>query len=43
MKNKFYITIAIPYVNGYPHAGHALEFIQGDTIARYHKLLGDDV
>lgn len=40
---KFYITAAIPYVNAPPHVGHALEFVQADTIARYHKLLGDDV
>jgi len=43
MKNKFYLTCAIPYVNSPPHVGHVLEFVQGDTIARYHKLLGDDV
>lgn len=41
--NKFYITTAIPYVNAAPHIGHALEFVQGDTIARYHKLLGYEV
>lgn len=41
--SKFYITNAIPYVNAHPHIGHALEFIQSDTIARYHKILGDDV
>ncbi len=40
--NKFYITTAIPYVNAKPHVGHALEFVQADTIARYHKLLGKD-
>jgi methionyl-tRNA synthetase len=40
---KFYITAAIPYVNAKPHIGHALEFVQVDTIARYHKLLGEDV
>ncbi|MBI3109652.1 methionine--tRNA ligase [Candidatus Daviesbacteria bacterium] len=40
---KFYITNSIPYVNAKPHIGHALEFIQSDTIARYHKLLGKDV
>jgi methionyl-tRNA synthetase len=40
---KFYITNAIPYVNANPHIGHALEFIQSDTIARYHKVLGDEV
>ena len=43
MARKFYITSAIPYVNAPPHVGHALEFIQTDAIARYRKLLGDDV
>ncbi len=41
--NKFYITAAIPYVNAKPHIGHALEFVQTDTIARYHKSLGGDM
>jgi methionyl-tRNA synthetase len=40
---KFYITTAIPYVNASPHIGHALEFVQADTIARYRKALGDEV
>src|SRR5258706_9264275 len=40
---KFYITNAIPYVNAKPHVGHALEFVQSDVIARYHKILGQDV
>src|SRR3989338_10761661 len=40
--NKFFITNAIPYVNSQPHIGHALEFIQSDVIARYHKLKGDE-
>src|SRR3990167_10099535 len=39
---KFYATAAIPYVNALPHIGHALEFIQTDIIARYHRLLGED-
>lgn len=43
MVKKFYITAAIPYVNGAPHIGHALEFVQADAIARYHKLLGQEV
>ncbi|MBI5621026.1 methionine--tRNA ligase [Candidatus Gottesmanbacteria bacterium] len=43
MAKKFYLTSAIPYVNSFPHVGHALEFIQTDAIARYHKLLGEDV
>lgn len=40
---KFYLTTAVPYVNAKPHVGHALEFVQADTIARYHKLLGHEV
>ncbi len=40
---KFYITSAIPYVNAKPHIGHALEFVQTDVIARYHKQIGDEV
>ena len=43
MTKKFYITAAIPYVNAAPHIGHALEFIQVDVVARYHKLLGEKV
>ncbi len=43
MAKKFFITSAIPYVNAAPHVGHALEFVQTDTIARYHRLIGDDV
>lgn len=39
---KYYATTAIPYVNGAPHLGHALEFAQVDTLARWHRLLGDD-
>ncbi|MDP3983157.1 MAG: methionine--tRNA ligase [bacterium] len=41
--SKYYVTTAIPYVNAAPHIGHALEFLQGDTITRYHKLLGQEV
>ena len=40
---KFYITTTIPYVNAAPHLGHALEFVQADIIARYHRgILGQD-
>jgi len=41
MAKKFYITTAIPYVNAEPHIGHALEFVQTDVIARYHRLLDE--
>lgn len=43
MNKKFYITCAIPYTNARPHAGHAFEFVLGDALARYHRLLGEDV
>lgn len=42
MKNKFYVTTAIAYVNASPHMGHALEFVLTDALARYHRLKGDD-
>jgi len=40
---KFYITTSIPYVNAPPHIGFALEAVQADVIARYHRLLKEDV
>ncbi len=42
-KRRFYITTAIPYVNGDPHLGHALEFVQADVLARHRGLHGDNV
>ncbi len=35
--SNFYITTSIPYVNGEPHVGHALEYICADVIARYMR------
>jgi methionyl-tRNA synthetase len=35
-----YITTSIPYVNGAPHLGHALEFVHVDALARHHRLRG---
>ncbi len=43
MPNKIYITTTLPYVNADPHIGHALEFIQADVIARFRKLIGEEV
>ncbi|HSC90534.1 MAG TPA: methionine--tRNA ligase [Gaiellaceae bacterium] len=42
-RRRFYITTAIPYVNGDAHLGHALEFVQADVLARHRRLRGDDV
>ncbi|MCA9363474.1 methionine--tRNA ligase [Candidatus Kaiserbacteria bacterium] len=38
-----YITTTLPYVNASPHMGHALEFVQADTLARYYRLMGHEV
>lgn len=43
MNRKFYITSPIYYVNDKPHVGHAYSTIIADALARYHRLLGDDV
>jgi methionyl-tRNA synthetase len=40
--NRYYITTSIPYVNARPHLGFALEAVQADTLARYHRIRGDD-
>ena len=40
---RFYITTAIPYVNGDPHLGHALELVQADVLARHRRLRGQPV
>ncbi len=43
MRKKIYITTAIAYPNSKPHLGHALEIIQADVVARFHKLSGKEV
>ena len=43
MAKTHYITTAIAYPNGKPHLGHALEIVQADAVARFHKLLDKDV
>ncbi|MDD2732012.1 MAG: methionine--tRNA ligase [Candidatus Pacebacteria bacterium] len=40
---KFYVTTSIPYVNAPPHIGFALELVQADVLARYHRSLKEDV
>lgn len=41
--SKFYVTTSIAYVNAVPHVGFAMEMIQADVLARYHRAKGDDV
>lgn len=43
MEKKLYITTAIPYVNGNPHIGNALDYLLADIWARYQKQNGHDV
>lgn len=37
---NYYVTTSIPYVNGEPHIGHALEFLMADVLARYARQQG---
>ncbi len=43
MKEKYYVTTAIDYVNAEPHIGHAYQKIVADVLARWNSLLGKDV
>ncbi|HXQ90505.1 MAG TPA: methionine--tRNA ligase [Acidimicrobiales bacterium] len=40
---RFYVTTPIYYVNDAPHIGHAYTTVIADALARWHRLLGDDV
>ena len=37
---NYYVTTSIPYVNGEPHVGHALEFVMADVLARSARQKG---
>lgn len=41
--SNYYVTTSIPYVNGEPHIGHALEFIMADVLARRARQEGKNV
>jgi len=41
--SKFYITTPIYYVNDKPHIGHAYTTVLADVLARYHRLMGEEV
>ena len=43
MARKFYLTTPIYYVNDVPHIGHAYTTVVSDVIARFHRMLGQDV
>lgn len=43
MGKNLYITTAIPYVNGPPHIGHAIDYLIADIWSRYQKQNGHTV
>lgn len=43
MGKKLYITTAIPYVNGTPHIGNALDYLLADIWTRYQQQNGKEV
>lgn len=43
MVRSYYITTPIYYPNGEPHLGHLYTTLCADTIARFHRLLGEKV
>ncbi|MBC7114019.1 MAG: leucyl-tRNA synthetase [Archaeoglobi archaeon] len=42
-REKFFITIPYPYLNGNLHVGHTRTFTIGDAIARWKRMLGFNV
>ena len=40
---KFYITTAIAYTSRKPHIGNTYEVVLTDAVARYQRLIGNDV
>jgi methionyl-tRNA synthetase len=42
-RKPFYVTTPIYYVNASPHIGHVYSTLVADTIARYHRLKGEEV
>ena len=43
MSDRLYVTTAIPFVNGSPHLGHALEYVETDVLARHARARGRTV
>lgn len=42
-KQHLYICTAIPYINGAPHIGHAMDYLLADIWSRYQKQQGQTV
>jgi len=41
--SRYFITTPIYYVKDAPHVGHAYATVNADALARWHRLVGDDV
>jgi len=41
--SRYFITTPIYYVKDAPHIGHAYTTVNADALARWHRLVGDDV
>src|SRR5215207_810607 len=41
--SNYFVTTSIPYVNGEPHLGHAMEFVMADVLARAARQQGNKV
>ena len=39
--SRFYVTTPIYYINAEPHLGHTYTTVIADTLARFHRTLGD--
>jgi methionyl-tRNA synthetase len=42
-RKVFYLTTPIYYVNDVPHIGHAYTTVASDVVARFRRLMGDEV
>ena len=42
-KKAKYLTTTLPYVNAEPHIGFGLEMVQADALARYWRIMGEEV
>ncbi|MEE9524537.1 MAG: class I tRNA ligase family protein, partial [Thermodesulfovibrionales bacterium] len=43
MRDHFYVTTPIYYVNDVPHIGHAYTTVAADILSRYNRMLGTPV
>ncbi|MGI9603046.1 MAG: methionine--tRNA ligase [Acidimicrobiales bacterium] len=41
--SRIFLTTPIYYVNDVPHVGHAYTTLNADAVARWHRLLGEEV